>query len=50
MEGGCTILACCYGTIFFIYIFYSNNVSCEFDELGIDTHLCKLRILPVVRF
>ena len=29
---------------------YSNNVSCEFDKLKVDTHLCKLRNTPVVRF
>ena len=29
----------------FYEIIPSKDVSCEFDELRVDTHLCKLRCL-----
>ena len=30
-------------------ILYSYNVSCEFDEFRVDSHLCKLRIKSIAR-
>ena len=38
------ILACLY-----ILHFFSNDVSCEFDEFRVDTHLCMLRTMSVAR-
>ena len=32
------------------FFHYSNNASCESDKFTVDTHLCKLRDTPVVRF
>ena len=34
--------------MFFSKLF--NNVSCEFDEFRVDTHICKLHTAPVARF
>ena len=41
-----------YSLLFFLLLLLLSNydVSCEFDELRVDAHLCKLRDTSSVRF
>ena len=34
----------------YFFVFFSKNVSCEFDQFRVDTRLCKLRDTPAARF
>ena len=44
------VLGCLLNCVFIYLVDFSNKVSCEFVEFGVDSRPCKLRTTPVALF